>query len=371
MLSRDIFGFSLEPIRRTFAKRAPPGVTLEFVLENGLTAYTVSDLKEMANRDSNIKAAMAAEMTAIEAFGAETVYMWAENDDTGDHGCRQFYNVPEALAHVTGLLKKHAPIDGILGMSQGAMVAQLAAADVCSGNGVPPLKFALLFGGARPGWQMQRPDLFPEGGLKLHSFIISGAQDFAHFTRSDPGCKEMAALVAPDYCARHMHADGHTMLPRDAAAAAALVQEICDFMVEPQAVVAEYPARELEREAAAREAAELKRVAAKKVAMGGDAGLQALAAAGVDVTELLAEGRKSEAKAHESLRELLDEGGFGYLNDVLSNVGKGLSEWCELFEAGGRAELLRALKSASVEKLGDRQKLATLIGKQVSKQASK
>ena len=89
------------------------------------------------------------------------------------------------------------------------------------------------------------------------------------------------------------------------------------------------------------------------------------------MNELLAEGRKSEAKAHESLRELLDEGGLGYLNDVLSNVGKGLSEWCELFEAGGRAELLRALKSASVEKLGDRQKLATLIGKQVSKQASK
>eukprot|EP00966_Prymnesium_polylepis_P319175 7371840-Prymnesium_polylepis.1 len=101
------------------------------------------------------------------------------------------------------------------------MVAQLAVAQACAGEG-EPLKFALHFGGARPGWQYQRPDLFPEAGLRLHSFIVSGAQDFAHQSRSDPGCYGMAALVAPGFVARQMHADGHTILPKDPRAAAAL-----------------------------------------------------------------------------------------------------------------------------------------------------
>ncbi len=40
-----------------------------------------------------------------------------------------------------------------------------------------------------------------------------------------------------------------------------------------------------------------------------------------------------------------------------------LTEWCDFFDASGRAETIKALKAAGVEKLGDRQKLATSIAK--------
>lgn len=281
---------------------------------------------------------------------------WAVNNFDG--AAWQFHDLPAALAHVQQLLVQHAPIDGVLGMSQGGMIAQVVGAQSCSGEG-SKLQFAICCGGVKPGWAAQRPDLFPEAGLQLHSFIVSGAQDTAQIF-ADPGCRTMASLVAPGYVARHTHADGHTVLPRNKKAASALADELCDFMLHPAAVVAQYPAREMAREAAARAAAEQARIEDERKRMGGDMGMAALEAAGIDTTRLF---EAKEEKVHDSLPVLLNEHDLGFLKPTLAADGRSLTDWCALAAKGGKAEVMKGLKQAGVDKFGERQKLASLLVK--------
>ena len=51
-----------------------------------------------------------------------------------------------------------------------------------------------------------------------------------------------------------------------------------------------------------------------------------------------------------------------HLTSVLDG-GRSLAEWCAFFEASGRNETIKELKAVGVEKLGDRQKVATLVAK--------
>ena len=129
-----------------------------------------------------------------------------------------------------------------------------------------------------------------------------------------------------------------------------------------QLQVAEYPAREARREAAAKEAAEKARVEQLKNKWGGEAGLAALEASGVD-TKAMLEAKSAVVVVHETLDATLKAGGLEHLVSVLKADGRSIDEWCALFMASGRTETIKSLKQAGVEKLGDRQKLASLIGK--------
>ncbi|KAL1495438.1 hypothetical protein AB1Y20_016806 [Prymnesium parvum] len=368
-LAGRILAYSLSPVERAFRKRAPHA-RLELIFPNGLQEYRVAELQARAAADPQFHASLAAELAAIEAFELEHVYMWADNDDSGAHGGRQFHNLPDVLPYVRRLLELHAPVDGVLGMSQGAMVAQLAAAQACAGRG-PPLQFALLFGGPRPGWQWQLPELFPEEGLRVHTLLVSGAQDWSHGSRSEPGCHGMAALVAAGYVARRTHADGHTILPKDREEAAELVEEIVDFLLDPAAVVAEYPAREERRvqeaklkaereEAENKRKAEEMRLAMKQTQIGGEEGIAALKALGLDPDAYIAQGT-SQSTHFDSMSEMLVEGGLEHLVDLLAE-GKSLSSWCELHNTIGRNGVMKELKELGIE-LKDRQKFATLVAK--------
>mmetsp|Transcript_3751 Transcript_3751/g.10629 ORF Transcript_3751/g.10629 Transcript_3751/m.10629 type:complete len:228 (+) Transcript_3751:353-1036(+) len=57
-----------------------------------------------------------------------------------------------SLAFVEGFMREHGPFDGLMGFSQGASVAALVALMQRNGKGfqgLPPLKFLLLFAGGR------------------------------------------------------------------------------------------------------------------------------------------------------------------------------------------------------------------------------
>ena len=96
---------------------------------------------------------------------------WADNDDSAAHGGREYSDIAAALNRLQGLLRKHAPIDGVLGMSQGGNLAQSLAAQAAIGEGAS-LRFTIHFGSCAPGWQHQCPALFSEP-LPLPAFIVS------------------------------------------------------------------------------------------------------------------------------------------------------------------------------------------------------
>eukprot|EP00966_Prymnesium_polylepis_P319176 7371840-Prymnesium_polylepis.2 len=114
-LRGEILRYSLAPVERAFKKRGIDGVGLELVFPEGHQQYEVAAMQERAAADPDWRSAMSAELTAITSFELEHVFMWADNDDRAAHGGREFSNIPHVLAHLQALLKKHTPIDGILG----------------------------------------------------------------------------------------------------------------------------------------------------------------------------------------------------------------------------------------------------------------
>jgi hypothetical protein len=115
-------------------------------------------------------------------------------------------------------------------------------------------------------------------------------------------------------------------------------------------VTAAYPAREERRQQA-------KAAALTKAA---HADLMDTAAVAAMAQQLEAEASAAR-RAHESLGSLLNEAGLAHLQSVLS--GLSLSECCEELQAAGRSGYLKALKERGVEKLADRQKLASALAK--------
>jgi hypothetical protein len=175
MLDKNVFKWELGPLSKAIAAR---GAAIELVFDEGKDAHSV---ELQALQETEWHKTM---HTVWAAFKLTTVYTWATSVDTADG--RQFSDLPAATAHVQELLRRHAPIDGLIGMSQGAMLAHLAVAQAAAGEGAP-LAFAILCGGCRPAWHLQRPDLYASP-LLIPCFIVSGAHDLVHQTSSDPGC---------------------------------------------------------------------------------------------------------------------------------------------------------------------------------------
>jgi hypothetical protein len=118
----------------------------------------------------------------------------------------------ESLAALVAALRLHAPIDGLLGLSQGAAVAAAAAAELQrSGEalGVAPPRLVWLAGGFVPpppaGSALQA-----DAPLRLRSLHVFGGDDYVSAAASEA----LAACFAAPTTLRH--AAGH-LLPTGAA----------------------------------------------------------------------------------------------------------------------------------------------------------
>ena len=86
---------------------------------------------------------LATELMAMKAFEATEVFSWAHNNL--DAPAWEFHDLDPALEHVQALLREHAPIDGVFGMSQGGMIGQIAAAQASCGVGGSPSRGGACF----------------------------------------------------------------------------------------------------------------------------------------------------------------------------------------------------------------------------------
>merc|ERR1719469_1277498 len=86
------------------------------------------------------------------------------------------YNKPrEALEYLQGKLREHAPVDGVLGFSQGANFAAMLGAQAVHGGA--PLGFVCLICPYAPGYAKQLPELFNGEPVKVPALIIRGEQE--------------------------------------------------------------------------------------------------------------------------------------------------------------------------------------------------
>eukprot|EP00747_Dinoflagellata_sp_TGD_P174079 gnl/TRDRNA2_/TRDRNA2_213789_c0_seq1.p1 gnl/TRDRNA2_/TRDRNA2_213789_c0~~gnl/TRDRNA2_/TRDRNA2_213789_c0_seq1.p1 ORF type:complete len:188 (+),score=26.06 gnl/TRDRNA2_/TRDRNA2_213789_c0_seq1:258-821(+) len=134
---------------------------------------------------------------------------------------RKLLFLDEALALLQEQLHIHAPIDGVLGFSQGANMASLLAAQAVAGEGAA-LTFVVHLCPARPGWVEQRPDLF-QLKLPIRSLHISGEKD------PRPPLPLLELYKDPLFM---MHSDGHKTVPSTSVEEANRVAGvIADFVV--------------------------------------------------------------------------------------------------------------------------------------------
>lgn len=110
---------------------------------------------------------------------------------------RRYVDVDAALEYLQEQLKKHAPIHGVLGFSQGANLASLLAAQAEAGEGIE-FDFVVHLCPGRPGWTSQRPAWFKKP-LAMRSLHISGERDLGN----------------PPLCLRRLYVAPHTMLHED------------------------------------------------------------------------------------------------------------------------------------------------------------
>lgn len=90
-------------------------------------------------------------------------------------GMVRYCDLEGCTAYLQEEMKAQAPIDGVLGFSQGGAVASVLAAQAVMGTG-HPLAFAVHICTPGPGWREQHPKLFSEP-LRIPSLHIRGAQD--------------------------------------------------------------------------------------------------------------------------------------------------------------------------------------------------
>ena len=68
-------------------------------------------------------------------FKGQEFYEWAEMAPTSSKTHRQYTDLEKSLEFIQELLRKHQPLDGLFGFSQGANMASLLAAQAVAGEG--------------------------------------------------------------------------------------------------------------------------------------------------------------------------------------------------------------------------------------------
>eukprot|EP00966_Prymnesium_polylepis_P184086 4266496-Prymnesium_polylepis.1 len=87
-LSGEIFRYSLGPIERAFQSRGLDSTKLELVFVDGLMKVETDFCYKKAETDNGFATQMAAELAAMRNWELEHVYIWGDNDDSGEHGGR-------------------------------------------------------------------------------------------------------------------------------------------------------------------------------------------------------------------------------------------------------------------------------------------
>ena len=333
-LSATLLKMGVAPLLQAVRRRQAVQ-RVEFIFEDGPLIMSVEEIWATGFSDPT-----------WDAYKLKEVRSWAVNDDSAPHGGREYKDIAEALERLQSLLRKHAPIDGVLGMSQGGNLAQLLAAQACAEQGAA-VRFTIHFGGCTPGWQHQLPTLFAEK-LALPAFIVSGEQDRVDGGRADPGGRKMAALCRADAVVVRTHPDGHTPFPADRPSAAALAEEVLDFILDPQNFLAKH--------APLATASPEHQLAAT--------GTSQAASAEAVVPSSTEHGAEGDTDA--ALAALLDKISLCHLGTTLAPTR--LEELACTMREKGRIYLLDQLKGLGVAKLGERQGLANAISKLLREQ---
>jgi len=156
------------------------------------------------------------------AFNVTEVFQYAEPtiDDRAGVPFRTYQKLDECLAFVRDELKRHSPIDFVLGFSQGANIANLVAAQAGLGL-IQPLCGVVHMCAHKPGWVDQKPELFMER-IQVPALVIAGAKDAVSF-----GATEVAALY--EQVVQLTHSSDHRPLPAGKEGVE-LAREIIDWM---------------------------------------------------------------------------------------------------------------------------------------------
>jgi len=159
--------------------------------------------------------------TMKQYYSNETFRQWGE--PLGEQlGWRRYDGLDLACHTVQDVLKKEAPIDAVLGFSQGANVAHIVAAQAALGKGAP-FRCVVHMCTAKPGWVDQMPELF-EWKLPVPALIIEAEKDMIAI-----GSNEIA--LGYETSERAKHTDEHRPLPGQLDEAKALSDLIKAFLV--------------------------------------------------------------------------------------------------------------------------------------------
>ena len=354
-LSATLLKMGLAPLIQA-ARRRQDDRRVDFIFEEGPLVVSTDELRASGYTDP-----------VWEMYHMREVRSWAMNDDRADHGGREYSDLAIALERLQMLLRKHAPIHGVLGMSQGGNLAQPLAAQAAAGQGAQ-LRFTVHFGGCSPGWQHQLPDLFATP-LPLPALIVSGERDNVDGARADPGGRKMAALCQPAAVVRRTHPDGHRPFPADRTLAMALAGEVLEFILDPEGFVRTRAA------APALAASPTPAVAATPVAATAAPALAAtpVAAAAAATgaaptvpTSPAAAAAAAHVGSDDALINLLASASLSHLTDIL--VATRLEDLGHTFKEQGRVEFLSRMKAMGIVKLSERQGLANAISKHMREQ---
>lgn len=100
-VNKNILSMSLAPLKKAAVAH---NVKLDLIFENGPLPTPVAELAGLLD-----------ETTLAMLGGVKEVYSWAVNDDSAAHSGREYSDLDKALHHIQMLLRRHAPVDGLLG----------------------------------------------------------------------------------------------------------------------------------------------------------------------------------------------------------------------------------------------------------------
>jgi len=135
---------------------------------------------------------------------------------------RTYEELDECLKFTQEFMLKEAPIDAILGFSQGSNIATCLLAQAALGLGAN-VHCVVHMCTSLPGWKELHPHLY-EQPIARPALIIRGEKDPVV-----SGSDKIAEMYVPEMCKQKSHSDTHKPFP-GAAEAQALVEEIRTFL---------------------------------------------------------------------------------------------------------------------------------------------
>ena len=140
-----------------------------------------------------------------------------------DEGRFYYDRLDEGIAHLEATMRRRAPIDALIGFSQGANMATILSARAClkRDGAPPPFKALVLLENDPPAWHTKNvPELFTQP-LQVPALLVGGSTE-------SPKTEEVGRLYAEPQHLRHN--EGHRPLPKEAERCEALVEGMVAFL---------------------------------------------------------------------------------------------------------------------------------------------